>query len=525
MTMGQWGTHFGRTTTWWEQSPAWMNYIARSQFLLQQGRFVADVLFFAGETSSVWPPLDEDLRAAGYDFDWCGTDLMGQLRVENGAVVLPSGMRYRVLALKDDRRMTPALAAQVRELVRAGATVIASRPEGSPSLANFPQCDAAVQAIAAEVWGAEGGPKSGERAFGKGRIIWERSPLAVLQAMSVAPDFQPKDSSAKLLYIHRQAGDSDIYFVSHQGDEAKMFDCFFRVTGRQPELWNPVTGEIQPAGLWQAEKQGTHVTLPLGPKGSLFVVFRKPASNAPTFTAVRNETASDLSWLPEVSATATGARLLAWDNGRYTLKTSAGGDKSVTVDSLPQPITLDQPWTVDFTPGWGAPERIELPQLLDWTKHSDAGVRYYSGTATYRTVLKLPAEYRAKSDRIELDLGQVNVLAEVIVNGKNLGVIWCHPFRVDITSAAKAGDNTLEIRVTNLWPNRMIGDEEYPADVEWAGKVLKDWPDWVKHGTARPSTNRLTFATWKHWNKGDALLPSGLLGPVRLVFGRDVLVK
>jgi len=177
---------------------------------------------------------------------------------------------------------------------------------------------------------------------------------------------------------------------------------------------------------------------------------------------------------------------------------------------------------VNFTPGWGAPNQIELPQLLDWTKHADAGVRYYSGTATYRTVLKLPSDAVSQANRIELDLGKVCVLAEVIVNGKNLGVLWCDPFRVDITPAAKAGDNTLEIRVTNLWPNRMIGDEQFPADVEWAGKALKDWPAWLKAGQPRPATNRFTFATWKHWNKGDALLPSGLLGPVRLVFAQDV---
>jgi hypothetical protein len=524
MTMGQWGTHFGRTTTWWEQSPAWMRYISRSQFLLQQGRFCADVLIFVGATSSVWPPLDvaEALRTAGYDFDWCGTDLIGQLRVEDGAVVLPSGMRYRVLAFKDDRRMTPALATKVRELVRAGATVIAPRPEGSPSLANFPQCDAEVQAIAAEVWGAAGGPKSGERGFGKGRIIWERPPLVVLQALSVTPDFKALGAENSLRYLHRCAGDCDIYFVSYQGVETKMAECFFRVTGRQPELWNPLTGAMQPAGLWQADSQGTRVTLPLGPKNSVFVVFRQPTTKtAAHFTSVRNNSAPT-AWLPELTESPQGPRLLAWDNGTYTLQTSSGGEKIVTVNSLSKPLVVEQPWTVTFTPGWGAPERIELPQLLDWTKHSDAGVRYYSGTATYRTVLKLPADAASKANRIELDLGKVCVMAEVIVNGKNLGVLWCDPFRVDITPVAKAGDNTLEIRVTNLWPNRMIGDEHFPADVEWAGKALKDWPAWLKAGQPRPATNRFTFATWKHWNKGDALLPSGLLGPVRLLFAQDV---
>ena len=523
MTMGQWGTHFGRTNTWWEQSRDWMSYLARSQSLLQQGRFVADVLYFPGEFPALGTRTDDPkLRAAGYDYDLVGTDMMQQLRVENGELVLPTGMRYRVLYLRGGGDLTPQLATKIRDLVAAGANVIANRPNGSPSLQGQPQADTQVKAIAAQVWGTDKATEGNQ--FGKGRVYQNRSPLEVMQTMKVTPDFMANAPEGELLYIHRTFDDGDVYFVSHQGDTAKLVDCFFRASGRQPEIWNPQTGAIQDAGLWKAETNGTRVTLPMEPNGSLFVVFRKPATaGATTFTSVSG--ATDSQWLPEVTATDGGARMVAWENGQYSLTNSAGAIQAVAVDAVPAPIAITQPWTVNFTPGWGAPAQIEMAQLQDWSKNADAGMRYYSGTGTYRTNLNLTADYLAKANRVELDLGAVEVLAEVIVNGQNLGVVWSKPFRVDITEAVKAGDNALEIRVTNLWPNRLIGDEQLPSDVQWEGRKLKDWPQWLTAGKPRPVSERRTFTTWKHWSKDDALLPSGLIGPVQVRAAQIVDVK
>jgi hypothetical protein len=149
--------------------------------------------------------------------------------------------------------------------------------------------------------------------------------------------------------------------------------------------------------------------------------------------------------MPELTAQNKTVDMVAWDNGQYVLQTSTGTKKTITVDSLPKPIMLDQPWTVEFTPGWNAPAKIELPTLISWTQHTDPGVKYYSGTATYRTKLNLPSDFVTSADRIRLDLGEVCIMAEVIVNGQNLGVLWCNPYRVDITDAGKAGDNTLEM--------------------------------------------------------------------------------
>jgi hypothetical protein len=302
-----------------------------------------------------------------------------------------------------------------------------------------------------------------------------------------------------------------------------MVDCFFRVTDKKPELWNPVTGIKQSAGLWQADAQGTRVTLPMEQKGSWFVVFwKQQRKNAVTFTAIQNETpTSNEALLPQLTEQEKGVQMVVWDKGLYRLQTSSGEEKSVSVESLPAPIVLSQPWTAAFTPGWGAPAKIELPQLIDLSQHTDPGVRHYSGTVTYKTTFNLSSAFVQNADRLNLDLGQVDVLAEVIVNGKNLGILWCDPFRVDITAAAKHGDNSLEIRVTNLWVNRLIGDEQYPEDCEWEGnKSLKDWPAWLQEGKPRPSSQRLAFATWKFWTKDDTLPSSGLLGPVYLRAGK-----
>jgi hypothetical protein len=347
--------------------------------------------------------------------------------------------------------------------------------------------------------------------------------------MAMSFGFDIWSTDVKLAYIHRTTGDEDIYFVSHQGTKTKMVDCFFRVTGKKPELWNPVTGARQSVGLWRIEKQGTRVTLPLEPNGSWFVIFRKPApSKTVTYSALtKNEeqTLPGSEWLPEITDQDKGVQMVVWDNGQYKLQTSNGSQKSISVETLPTPMVLNQPWIASFTPGWGAPAKIELPQLIDLSQHTDPGVRYYSGTVTYKTTFNLSFAFVQHADRLNLDLGQVDVLAEVIVNGKNLGILWCDPFRVDITAAAKPGDNSLEIRVTNLWVNRLIGDEQYPDDCEWEdNKSLKDWPTWLQEGKPRPSAQRLAFATWKFWTKDDVLPSSGLIGPVYLRAGKLIEV-
>jgi hypothetical protein len=200
----------------------------------------------------------------------------------------------------------------------------------------------------------------------------------------------------------------------------------------------------------------------------------------------------------------------------YEFGAADGRTLRVDVTSVSDPIEIAGPWTVRFPPNWGAPESITLDKLISWTEHSDPGVRYFSGTAEYEKALEIPAAWLEAGHALYLDLGQVDDLAEVTLNGHDLGVWWKPPFAAEITQFAKPGRNVLEVRVTNRWVNRLIGDEQYPDDCEWDGIHLKRWPDWLLEGRPRPVQERRTFTTWKHYNRDSPLLASGLLGPVRL---------
>ena len=611
MTMGQWGTHFERTTTWWTQGAAWLQYLARCQFLLQQGRFVADVIYCLGEDAPNGAPLHPECKTAGYDYDSCGADAVLAMTVVDGRLVHPSGMSYRVLVLPDSPFMTTRLAAKVKALVEAGATVIGRRPERSPSLAEYGAGDEAVRAMGMEVWGDE----IGEHAFGKGRAIAAAAPFTVLAAAEVAPDFAAADATHhKLAWIHRRAGDADLWFVSNQKSHVDEVTCSFRVAGKAPELWHADTGVIEPAPVWSERAGVTTVPIRFDPTGSVFVVFRKPATAnhllavappASDTTAPRrpvvaitkalyeaidgaggadvtakvaamvaagdlaipadNNTFGDPSYLhrkrlrveftvdgkamtrsadenevlelvrdttvdePAPFALAVGGdgkvELRAYTAGAWQLRTADGAARTLHVDTVPAPLPIPGPWTLRFPPGLGAPAEVKLDRLLSWTEHADPGVRYFSGTAEYSTTFELTAEACASHRLVTLDLGLLKALAEVTLNGKSLGVWWKPPFAADVTGVVHPGHNELQVRITNLWVNRLIGDEQFPDDSTWNGIALEEWPAWFVNHTPRPVPQRFTFTTWKHWTKGAEPLESGLLGPVQLRLGVRVAIE
>jgi hypothetical protein len=344
--------------------------------------------------------------------------------------------------------------------VRRGATVIGRPPERDPGLRDYPACDAEVRAIAAELWGGLDGVTRTVSAVGAagGRVIRGRTVRDVLAADRVSPDFGYDATAGSLDWIHRSLAaardgeDAELYFVVNRNARADRVACTFRVTGRQPELWDPVTGAMREAAAFRANAEGTTtVTIDFAPRQSWFVVFRKaaPASRRPS---------------P--------------DSPSANLRT----------------VPLAGPWTVQFDPKWGGPrEPVVFPSLTDWIESRDERIRFYSGTATYQTRFELaPAAEARGAERLVLELGLVKNLASVRLNGVSLGVVWTAPWEIDLTRAARAGENVLEIDVVNLWPNRLIGDKYLPA----AKKLTR---------TNIPL-------------KDDApLLPSGLLGPVRIL--------
>ena len=282
MTMGPWGQHYERTQTWWEQSRAWHEYLARCQFLLRQGLFVADVCHLQAEA----PPMGFGNHSRnGYDWDECTDDaVMTRMSVRDGRIVLPDGMSYRLLALSDARTMTPRLLRKLKELVEAGATVVGPRPLKSPSLSGHPQCDEEVQKLGAELWGDCDGQGVKEHAFGKGRIVWGLAVEKVLQQSGVQPDFvcgQP------WRFIHRSSGDAEIYFVANGQPFETTATCAFRVSGKVPEFWSPETGLTERAGVHEVKDGVTRVSLTLGPNGSVFVIFRERSGDGDPIAQVR----------------------------------------------------------------------------------------------------------------------------------------------------------------------------------------------------------------------------------------------
>jgi hypothetical protein len=290
----------------------------------------------------------------------------------------------------------------------------------------------------------------------------------------------------------------DIYFIRGEG----RVDPTFRITGRQPELWDPVTGRIEEALCYRSTSEGrTVVSVNLPADGSLFVVFRKPARGPHMTSAARPAEGIEIA-----GRTQKGVHLRLWRPVQYVLTDAANRGHAIKAPPLPEPLTLGGPWEVRFDPQWGGPKRVVFQQLIPWNEHPETSIRYYSGTATYRQVLEL--EEAATGGLVRLDLGKVCNVARVRLNGQDLGVVWTAPWRKDLTKWVRVGKNALEIDVTNVWANRLIGDAALPQN-----KRLT-------------RTNVGLFATrakrpaWQGYAADDPLLPSGLIGPVRIEFGR-----
>jgi hypothetical protein len=577
MTMGPWGGHFDRTNTWFQHGgEAWLKYVARCQFMLQQGNFVGDFLYFTGEDSPVRTPQRTQLQPPlpnGYDYDTIGDwAILNRIKIVDGRIVLPEGTSYRLLVLPAKPTMTVALARKLRELVNEGMTlaVAGPAPVGAPGLRGYPASNDEVKAIAAELSAGLDAASPAQHTFGRGVVAAAGSLPDLLKAQKIAPDFEytSKSGSADVHFIHRRSGDVDFYFIANRSvTDPEEIVASFNITGKRPELWDAVKGTMSPAPLFEQADGRTRLPIQLDASGSIFVVFRgaaaaselasvskdgavlasvKPYTNPqqPTTYPASGGGTRGQNGMPMPPAFAprtldligAGAgKLLAWQNGSYHLTSADGTSRTIQVSGLSDPVELSGQWQVSFPPNLGAPAQTTFPKLMSWTDFPDDGVKYFSGTASYRKPLEVPASLLGDGKRVYLDLGKVQVLAEVIVNGKNLGVLWDPPFRVDVTDAVHPGANDLEVRVTNLWPNRLIGDEKLPRENDYAGlrrdgaappaatapsrtsgTAILSLPDWYTRGQPKPPGGRVTFSTWRHWTADAPLLESGIIGPVYL---------
>ena len=484
------GEHFNVNATWWDQAGPLIEYMSRCDHLLQQGLFVADVAFYYGDQAPnlvparridpdiapIYPdtacqhcgrprPIQTSSLDRGYDYDYVNSEvILDRMRVADGRIVLPDGLSYALLVLPDRDDMPFEVLRKLGELVRAGATVVGRKPVRAPGLAGFPACDDGVKALADGIWGACDGAAVRERPYGKGRVVWGIPLDDILRDRGLGPDFRAlgvANADQHIDFIHRSTARDDLYFVSNSAKVSETFEAVFRVgTDRTPEFWYPDTGRIVPCRLFTRVEGGCRLTLELPAYGSVFVVFRQK----PTPAALRS---------PEPPK--------AEDRPAFTI----GG-----------------PWTLRFPPGWGAPASVTWSRLIDWTGSEDPGIRYFSGTATYTTEFEIDEPLLRADGGVLLELGSLREVAEVTLNGRGLGILWKEPFQIDVTSALRPGRNSLEVKVTNLWTNRLVGDLLNPGHepIARTNMILK-LRDLVPSGLFGPVTIRRAAAPESVWSR------------------------
>jgi hypothetical protein len=719
MTMGPWGIHFDRTNTWFHQANGWLQYTARCQAMLQQGLPVRDLLYFTGEEGNVYTRVSrKDLVPAPpveYDYDLINADtILQKLRISNGTIVLSHGMRYKVLVLQDFRGITLKLLQKLQQLVHEGMILVGKKPSRLLGLEAV-QKDQEFERITGDLWGPSSDSGFVLKEVGKGHVIWGDSLKAILQRFHIEPDvvFSSALGNAPVLFTHRIEAGTDMYFITNQRRSFETIQGSFRVKNKQPEIWDPVTGKMIVASLYQSTIDRTFLPLHLPPYGSLFIVFRSPATSqgllsvtrhakqvlsttpftpaqnqlfrgiANNFTVVlwakpemnimtrtsvhmgtfkhpytdyyavypspgekrygpghatcglaigrngvsiwesrtypvlalvaevpisgwshialvyqdgvpsvfvngqmiRKGTKSSANVHPglgedhieegvssyngdmgkpevfsghlsvqqlqhlaslgppslplpplvEVANERGKPALLFWQNGTYHAKKRSGRAVRFDIQNISKPVEIKGPWQISFPPLAGAPPAISLDHLVSLHRVENSGVKYFSGTATYKTNFSISADFLQRKLQVFVDLGRVEVVAQVMINGKDLGTFWIRPYRANVTQAIRIGLNNLEIRVTNLWPNRLIGDEQMPDPDTFSlagsngfehlagddfgklvGYPIEQLPDWYVSGKSKPENGRVCFTTWKHYRRNDPLLESGLIGPVRL---------
>jgi hypothetical protein len=469
------GEHFNVNATWWHQSGPMLAYFSRCSYLLQQGVPVGDVCYYYGDdspnlvaTRRIGPdskrldgatcahcdrpnPAPVDALGTGYDYDVINSEVIeNRMQTKDGRLVLPHGVGYDIMVLPERTDIPLSTLVKLEMLVREGATLLGPKPERDTTLADYPRRDEQIKAIAERLWGAG----KAEQVYGKGRVLADRKRVReILQQRGIGPDFfyTSPGAPADLDYIHRRTLNSDIYFISNTQMTDADAECTFRVHGRKPQFWHPDTGEITPCTSYTRVAGGMNLRVQLPPAGSVFVVF------SGTVTAD----------LPEPLVKVEGKPL--------------------------QPHEITGPWEVRFPPDRGAPESCTMDKLVSWTEMPDDGIKYFSGTATYLKSFEVSEAWSKGDHRVELSLGELRNVAEVTVNGKPLGIHWKPPYKVDVTGLLKPGKNELKIDITNLWANRIAGDEKLPRE------------------------ERVTRLTQKMKVPVPGPHPSGLFGPVQLI--------
>jgi hypothetical protein len=431
------GNEFNRHNTWFPYLDLFTAYLKRCNYMLQQGNYVADVAYFIGEDAPKMTGITDPALPKGYSFDYINAEvILKRATVSNGRMHIKGGMSYALLVLPPLETMRPLLLKKIVEMASQGLHIMGQLPVRSPSLEGFPQADNEVVELAKQLKRSK-------------NYLNHHDIAKTLAEQNLGPDFN-EEGETSILFIHRKLAGGELYFISNQKEETIEFSPSFRVKHAVPELWDPLNGEIRLLKGFTVKGDRTTVPLKLAPLQSVFLFFKNGATQGSTV----KDPGIDLNFPTPLAQ-----------------------------------VTINSPWTVKFDESLRGPKApVIFESLTDWTERPEDAIKYYAGTAIYSNIFKVKPP--ASGEKIYLNIGALNGMAKVKVNGKYLGGIWTAPWKLDISKALKNGENELEISVVNNWMNRLIGDSKLPPE------------------------ERKTATFVNPYRPDSSLQPSGLIGPV-----------
>lgn len=509
MTMNRWGAHIDRTQPWWSGAgEAWFEYIARGQHLLRQGQAVSDILWYLGDASpTVCPEKDAlfPVLPTQINYDCLNTDVLLKLDIHSGKMRLPHGTEYKILVLNNHHTLTFKSVQKIYQLAKQGAVIIgdpiqrlAGRNHSKAQLAEFNKMVDEIWAqpttynIALNLDTSHGhsGEHIGKQQSATRLIDWQK--------IYQTHDWQFDLSIAGLeqfYFTHRRHNQQDIYFIYNDSDKARILDASFNVQGKIPELWDAKTGKIKKLAAFSSDGKMTRVPIKLAENESAFVVFSESSKGV-------NSVA------PEIVLT-QGTELELNQQNQIKI-----------FESQPDNLSVSGAWQVAFNEFYGHDKTYHFNQLTDWKLHPEQAIQNYSGTAIYRKTIQVPSRFIEDDLRLTLDLGQVSIAASVTINDKFVGTTWIQPHQLDISKYLQAGENKLEIKVANLWVNRLLADAKLP---DTSGFKIARWqnpvtpmPKWYTDNRPAPKSERVTFVTQQFLNGNEPRESSGLIGPVSI---------
>ena len=520
------GTLMHENRVWWPMAKPWMDYLGRTSFMLQQGNFAGDLLYYYGDSVPNFAPpkrYDPD-PGFGYDYDVCNSDIiLNRLKVDNGDLILANGQRYKVLVLPDKPYITYDVLKKLSELVADGATVVGRKPVRSHGLKNWKENDKKVTELASRLWGDCNGKTVTEHRYKKGKIIWGRSLKQVMREMNTIPDFDFKGNvkNRELDFIHRRTEKEDIYFIRNRSDQKVFGDAQFRVTGKQPEFWNPVSGRINHIGICSSDTLKTLIPLTLEPEESVFIVFVTGENKEHTDKLTRKNLLifpsgeKEKNYFSLDDNSEQGSIFFA-EPGKYSFFYTDGRTKDLIIEKDPEPVEISGVWNVNFPEKEKGVGDVVFKELSSWHRSDVFDIRFFSGIASYQKEFNIPDNINIEEVKTILDLGTVRDVAHVYINGKDAGISWVKPNKTDISKYIGKGKNTLRIEVANTWHNRLCGDARLPVNERITRTNITRLPNpWAYPMKDIPVKNK---------KEQYDLQEGGLLGPVIITFERKYVL-